>query len=129
MKTLVAQQIWSVKSDAMTTHQTHNTATLPAGATEVFEWVIDGDNVTRMFRGPDRGSTELEVTLYGAQDYSGAVLHREIIVCPRGVHGTAELDAAGARQVAAGLLAAADELDGEASASREHHNSTETPAG
>jgi hypothetical protein len=85
---------------------------LPADATDADQWQVgeDDERVTRVFTGTKRG-TDVRVTIYGEQDHSGAVLNRLISVSPSGHSGTAEVGAAGARQIAADLLAAADELD------------------
>jgi hypothetical protein len=84
---------------------------LPAGANaDVSGWVVGDHGVTGAFASAERGAT-IYVGIAGEQDHSGAVLHREILVDVEDRSGIAEIDAATARQVAADLLAAADELD------------------
>jgi hypothetical protein len=63
------------------------------------DWQITDKGVTRWFH-TKRG----RVDIAELQDYSGAILHREILI------GGAELDATAARKLAGALLAAVDEL-------------------
>ncbi|MGY4648417.1 hypothetical protein [Mycobacterium sp. URHB0021] len=101
-----------------TTHQTIGNSTtsripLPPDATAADSWGVGADErVTRVFAGASRG-TAVRVTIYGEQDHSGEVLNRIISVYPNDRHGAAELDAASARDLAADLIDAADEIDAE----------------
>jgi hypothetical protein len=78
----------------------------PADASRVSAW-DDGDGqVSRYFRGTKRGN-QARVDIAGSQNADGTVTERVILVGGRDI----EVDATGARQIAADLLAAADELD------------------
>jgi hypothetical protein len=78
----------------------------PADASRVSTW-DDGDGqVSRYFRGTRRGN-QVRVDIAGSQNSDGIVTERVILVGGCDV----EVDASGARQIAADLLAAADELD------------------
>jgi hypothetical protein len=79
---------------------------VPAGAVEAGEWQVSGDEITRVFRGTARETGRWYVGIAGRQDHSGEVLTREALVVVE-----APFDAAGLRELAAGVLAAADELD------------------
>ena len=74
----------------------------PVGAVTVDEFNREG---WRPFFGTQRGN----VGVYGEQNTDGTVTHLVITVGPPG--DTAELDSAGARQLATAMLAAADEID------------------
>lgn len=98
----------------MTTRQAHSMTSsrvpLPAWAVEAFEWEVEGDQVSRTFRGGTRGDA-VQVAIYGRQDITGRVVDQQmILVSPNNRHGTAEIDADTARRLAADLLAAADEV-------------------
>jgi hypothetical protein len=78
----------------------------PADATRVSAWDDVDGQVSRYFRGTKRGA-KVRVDIAGSQNADGTVAERVILIdaCD------AEVDAAAARQIAADLLAAADELD------------------
>lgn len=78
----------------------------PPDASRVSGW-DDGDGqVSRYFRGTQRGH-KARVDIAGSQNADGTVSERVILVGACNI----EVDAAGAREIAADLLAAADELD------------------
>jgi hypothetical protein len=95
----------------MTTTPTRPAVPLPAGAKSADRWEVDDrdERVTRMFSNAERG-TVIRVGIMGKQDYSGDVLYRNILIDVSNKYGLVDVDAAGARQIAADLLAAADEL-------------------
>jgi hypothetical protein len=74
----------------------------PEGAVAVAPWNREG---LRPFFGTQRG----DVGIYGEQNTNGTVTHRVVTVGRPG--DTVELDSAGARKLAAAVLAAADEID------------------
>jgi hypothetical protein len=82
----------------------------PAGARCVSGWLVDGDEATsvwsRAFEGTRRRVSDVDVVIEGRQfhDYG---CEREVAVYTDG----ARLDPAEARQLAAALIAAADEID------------------
>jgi hypothetical protein len=78
----------------------------PADASRISAWDDRDGQVSRYFRGTKRG-TKARVDIAGSQNADGTVAERVILVG----EGDIEVDAAGARQIAADLLAAADELD------------------
>ena len=81
----------------------------PAGATSVDKWQKVGESVIRFFTGTRRGDA-VRVNLAGMQTVDGTVERRCIFAyVPDNI---AEPDAASAREAAADLLAAADELEG-----------------
>lgn len=80
--------------------------TPPADATRVSAWDDVDGQVSRYFRGTKRG-IKARVDIAGSQNADGTVAERVILVDACDV----EVDAATARQIAADLLAAADELD------------------
>jgi hypothetical protein len=88
--------------------QEYSAVQAPPDATEVRAWmaVFDADAPTRYFRGTRRGSDPVSVDLAGYQETNGAVRQRWITPAV-----DTDLDAAGARELAAHLIAAADELD------------------
>ena len=70
----------------------------------------NGDSVTRWFQGTRRGTDHVRVNIAGVQNYDGTLAEAVIFVDGKGCYG-AELSAAEARELAADLLAAADELE------------------
>jgi hypothetical protein len=78
----------------------------PGDATHVAAWDDAGGQISRYFRGTKRGN-EARVDIAGSQHADGTIAERVILVGDCAI----EVDAAGARQIAADLLAAAAELD------------------
>lgn len=78
----------------------------PGDATHVAAWDDAEGEVSRYFRGTKRG-TDARVDIAGSQNADGTIAERVILVGGYAI----EVDAAGARQIAADLLAAAAELD------------------
>jgi hypothetical protein len=78
----------------------------PADASRVSAWDDSDGQVSRYFRGTMRRN-KARVDIAGSQNADGTVAERVILVGDCDI----EVDAAGARQIAADLLAAADELD------------------
>jgi hypothetical protein len=78
----------------------------PADASRVSVWDDHDGQVSRYFRGTKRGN-KARVDIAGSQNADGSVAERVILVGASDI----EVDASGARQIAADLLAAADELD------------------
>lgn len=113
----------------MQTLLTTATVAPPADATEVGVWVDDDTNsfgqaTWRTFLGTLRGTERVRVDILGTQGDDGTVSNRVVLV--RCEPTPAQLDAAAARQVAADLLAAADETRparrrGAGVAGRQHH--------
>ena len=82
----------------------------PAGASYVSEWIDETDKGDwgRYFAGTRRGLACVRVDLTGWQDGDGAIIEHHI-ACYAG--DGVQLSAETARDLAADLLAAADELD------------------
>lgn len=78
----------------------------PADASRVSAWDDSDGQVSRYFRGTKRGN-RARVDIAGSQNSDGTIAERVILVGGCDI----EVDAAGARQIAADLLAAADELE------------------
>jgi hypothetical protein len=81
----------------------------PAGAVRTFAWQLDGDGTWfRDFEGPTRRVGQARVHIYGRQQADGST-RRWIAV---GCRDLDQLDAAAARELAAALADAADDLGG-----------------
>lgn len=78
----------------------------PADASRISAWDDRDGQVSRYFRGTKHGN-KTRVDIAGSQNADGTVAKRVILVGGCDI----EFDAADARQIAANLLAAADELD------------------
>jgi hypothetical protein len=83
----------------------------PASARWLSEWFDWEDTSARAFRGTVRGEDKILVDICGFQTADGSVIHPSVTV-KSGHHNEApgSISAASARQLAADLLAAADEL-------------------
>jgi hypothetical protein len=85
-----------------------NNVPLPPGAVGALPWAVDRGQTIRQFRG-DVHTTSARVLIWGVQDISGAVLTRRVLV--EMDRAGIDLDSATARELAANLLARADEID------------------
>src|SRR5215469_4095156 len=81
---------------------------LPPGAVGALPWAVDRGQTIRQFRGEPH-TTGARVLIWGVQDISGTVLTRRVLI-EMDRAGT-DLDSATARELAANLLARADEID------------------
>jgi hypothetical protein len=91
---------------------TTTTIPLPPGAVGADDWAINGDTVSRYFFGTKRGN-RFRVGIMGEQDHGGAVLSRTAYVTtePHQLDLGLDMGAGELRQIAADLIAAADEMD------------------
>ena len=95
---------WAAKN--MTAAAPFNHVAQPTGAVRTFDWQLDG-NWFRDFEGTTRRGRQAHVQIYGRQQADGST-RRWIAVHTRHLNG---LDLTAARELAAALTDAADEIE------------------
>ncbi len=91
------------------TQATYGHIPAPAGVVEAGDWSDDGERVSRAICGTERQVADTVIDIAGEQDVDGTTSYRIVLQARESSEG--ELTAAEARDAAAALLAAADELD------------------